>query len=333
MNRACALPGLDVANYPRHPVHLNECIWVEKNCYVDIWIEVLHAYGLEPMAVMPFVVGIDFVGDQWTFFKPPHGEIFELYGLDVQELNVWRPLLSHVQEHLRAGRMVSTEADAFWLPDTAGTDYRQTHTKTTIVINELDLDGGRMRYFHSAGYFEMDGEDFRQTFRLDAAPDPTFMPLYAESICAQRRKALPPMALAQLSQSLWRRHLARVPSTNPVQRFEERLRADTPLLLQEGLGHYHAWAFATIRQLGAAFELAAMSAQWLAANAPLSPPAQSASASAAAHFSGIASECKTMILKMARAVNAKRDPAMGETLQRLAQHWEQGLADMATALA
>ena len=42
--------------------------------------------------MLPFTVAIDFEGDQWTFFKPPHDELCDLYGLDVQELNVWRPL-------------------------------------------------------------------------------------------------------------------------------------------------------------------------------------------------------------------------------------------------
>jgi len=57
---------------------------------------------LEPRAILPFTVAIDFEGDQWTFFKPPHDELRELYGLDVQEMNVWRPLLEHALEHLGA---------------------------------------------------------------------------------------------------------------------------------------------------------------------------------------------------------------------------------------
>jgi len=40
-------------------------------------------------------VAIDFEGDQWTFFKPPHEDLKALYGIDVQELYVWRPLLEH----------------------------------------------------------------------------------------------------------------------------------------------------------------------------------------------------------------------------------------------
>ena len=125
--------SLDPARYQRHALHAEERDWVEKNCYIDIWIEVLHAHGLEPMAMLPFTVAVDFEGDQWTFFKPPHGELWDLYGVDVQEMTVWRPLLEHTVAQTAAGKLVSTEADAFFLPDTRGTDYRAQHTKTTIV--------------------------------------------------------------------------------------------------------------------------------------------------------------------------------------------------------
>src|SRR5690606_14826971 len=123
---------------------------------------------------------IDFEGDQWTFFKPAPGELYDLYGVDVQELTIWRPLIEHAQEHLAGGKLICTEADAFWLPDTAGTDYRAKHTKTTIVLNDLDMEKQRLGYFHNAGYYSLEGEDFIKTFRLDAAPDPAFMPLFCE---------------------------------------------------------------------------------------------------------------------------------------------------------
>src|SRR5258708_23278407 len=44
--------GLDPAHYTRHDLHSPERIWTEKNCYVDIWIELVHALGLEPNAMM-----------------------------------------------------------------------------------------------------------------------------------------------------------------------------------------------------------------------------------------------------------------------------------------
>ena len=44
-------------------------------------------------------------------------------------------------------------------------------------------------------------------------------------------------------------------ATNPIGAFAARFRAICPMLQDKGLAHYHAWAFATVRQLGAAAEL------------------------------------------------------------------------------
>jgi hypothetical protein len=64
--------------------------------------------------------------------------------------------------------------------------------------------------------------------------------------------------LRAISRNLLARHLARRPTTNPVARFAERFARELPELQAKGLAHYHAWAFATVRQLGAAAELPAM---------------------------------------------------------------------------
>lgn len=319
MSTILALPGLSATGYPRSSLHAESCLWVEKNCYIDIWIEVLHALRLEPRAILPFAAAIDFVGDQWTFFKPPHGELYELYGLDVQELNVWRPLIEHAVEHLRAGRFISTEADAFWLPDTSGTDYRRQHTKSTIVLAELDVEQQRLGYFHNAGYFTLEGEDFVRTFRVGMPYDPEFMPLFAETIGYERIVRRPAAELAMLSRALWKKHLARVPATNPIERFRARFEQDLPLLHEKGLAHYHAWAFATTRQLGAAFELAAQNLRWLSENG-----IGGLDGSIAA-FEAIASQSKTFILKGARAVNARRAFDGAQMFADMADAWTRGI--------
>lgn len=321
-----AIPNLDVAAYVRHPLHRADCLWNEKNCYVDVWIELIHALGQEPLAVLPFTCAIDFEGDQWTFFKPPHEELRELYGLDVQELNVWRPLLEHALDYLAAGKLISTEADAFWLPDTAGTDYRRKHTKSTIILAELDLPGQRLGYFHNAGYFRLEGEDFARTFRIGLAPDPEFMPLFAETIRTDRLIHLPAGRLRQSSLSLWRKHLARLPQSNPVERFGQRINAELLAMHGRGLDHYHAWAFATLRQLGSAFELAAANLRWLEAGGltGLELPVQA--------FELIASHSKTLILKGARAVNTRRSLNSEEMLAAMADAWQRGISSLAARL-
>jgi hypothetical protein len=311
--------GLDAANYSRHPLHTEGCVWVEKNCYVDVWIEVIHAARLEPLAILPFTAAIDFEGDQWTFFKPPHGELRDLYGIDVQELNVWRPLIEHASECLAAGKLISTEADAFWLPDTSGTDYRRQHTKSTIVLNEIDLERRRLGYFHNAGYFSLEGEDFARTFRLDVAPDPTFMPLFAEFVRVDKVIRRPTAELVAMSRELWKRHLARRPVDNPVRRFQERFERDLPGIQERGLAYYHSWAFGTVRQLGAAFELAALNLKWLAANG------ESGLEEAIEAFVKLSDGNKTFILKGARATNSRRPFDGSVIFGEMAEAWTRGM--------
>jgi hypothetical protein len=321
-----AIERLEPSSYPRSVLHAESCVWVEKNCYIDIWIELIHALGLEPRAILPFVVALDYEGDQWTFFKPPHGELWDLYGIDVQELNVWRPLLEHALEHLAAGKLISTEADAFWLPDTSGTDYRRQHTKSTIVLNDLDLHGRTLGYFHNAGYYRLEGEDFARTFRLDQPHDPTFMPLFAELVRVDRVVRRPSNELAAMSVELWRRHLARVPNTDPVRRFQQRFERDLPAMQDKGLAFYHAWAFATTRQLGAAFELAALNLAWLAEHGlPGLEPA-------AAAFARIATTNKTFILKGARATNSRKPFDGAALFDAMATDRESGIKALAAAL-
>ncbi len=302
---------LDASAYQRHMLHAEDRVWVEKNCYVDIWIETIHAVGCEPMAMLPFVVSLDFEGDQWTFFKPKHDELWDLYGIDVQELNCWRPLLAHAEEHLGAGKLISTEADAWWLPDTSGTDYRRQHTKSTIVLNDLDAPAKKLGYFHNAGYYLLEGEDFEKTF------EQPLMPFFAELVRIDRVVRRPEAELKAMSRPLLARHLARRPVDNPVTRFAERFARELPELQKQGLAHYHVWAFATVRQLGAAAELMALYLRWLGIHEP-----------AATQYDTISQGAKAFILKAARAVNSKKpfDPA--ETFASWARAWDAAIGEL-----
>jgi len=312
---------LDAAAYPRHLLHADDRVWQEKNCYIDIWIEVIHALGCDPMAVMPVVFALDFEGDQWTFFKPPHEELRDLYGIDVTELNCWRTLLDHAKEHLAAGKMISTEADAWWLPDTSGTDYRRQHTKSTIVLNELDADAHRLGYFHNAGYFSLEGEDFAKTF------EPPVMPLFAELVRIDRVVKRPAAELVARSRELLARHVGRRPKDNPVARFAHRFAADLPDIQQRGLAYYHIWAFATVRQLGAAAELAALYLRWLDGGGELADGGAHAAAIEA--YDRISTGAKSFILKAARAVNAKKQLDAAPIFDDWARAWDQAMTLLA----
>ncbi|MBS2015029.1 MAG: DUF1839 family protein [Deltaproteobacteria bacterium] len=313
---------IDAKTYQRHALHAEGVTWVEKNCYIDVWIELVHALGCEPLAMLAFTSAIDFEGDQWTFFKPKHEELFELYGIDVQELNLWRSLAEHVQVHVGAGKMVAVEADAFHLPDTAGTDYQSKHTKTTIIISDFDLERRHLGYFHNAGYFELGGADFEKLFRVGAAPDPTFMPFYAEVVRVDRLVKRSGDELRALAKAQLAKHLARRPKENPVARFGAQLASDLARLQTEGLDVYHAWAFATIRQLGAAMELLAMHLDWRG---------DETAKAASAEIAKVSAGSKTLILKGARAVNSKKPLDAAAIFEEMASAYQRGL-DLLTRL-
>lgn len=322
------LAGLTPASYRPHALHGEDAAWPEKNCYADLWIGFLHTLGLEPLAMLPFTVAVDFEGDQWTFFKPPLEDLRALYGVDVQELTVWRPLLEHAREHLAAGKLVCTESDAYWLPDTAGTDYRRAHTKTTILMAHLDVQRERLGYFHNAGYHELSGDDFRQTFRLDG-PDPAavMLPPFAELVRIDRIVRRDSENLRELSFALLRRHYAWRPRSNPFSRFAARLAQDLPAMHERGVDHYHRWAFASVRQAGAAFELLGANLRWIAAQA------DPQLAQAADCFEATALANKTLILKGARAVATGKPLNADDLLQGMAGDWELGMALLGRVLA
>ena len=68
---------------------------------------------------------IDFEGDQWTFFKPPPEDLERLFGVDIHEMQPYRPLPVQIAEQIEAGRTMIVELDRWFLPDTASTSYRR----------------------------------------------------------------------------------------------------------------------------------------------------------------------------------------------------------------
>jgi hypothetical protein len=256
------IASIDPATYVRHPVHGDERVWIETNCYVDIWIELLHALGCDPVAALPFTVAIDFEGDQWTFFKFPPSDLYDLYGVDVQELAIWRPLVQHVEEQLSRGRPVLVELDSFYLPDTAGTAYRSAHVKSTVAAVRLDAERATLGYFHGQSYYQLCGEDFRRVLHVDDA-DPARLPPFVEFVKLPEARRSPD-TLAAVSRGLLARHVARIPHDNPFVAFRERLARDLPQLLSDDIDAFHQYSFATLRQCGSACELAATYLGWLA---------------------------------------------------------------------
>jgi Domain of unknown function (DUF1839) len=303
--------GLDPSTYRPHALHTGDRVWTETNCAADLWIECIHALGHDPVAGLGFTLGTDFDGDQWRMFTYPAETLHQLYGIGVDELNVWRPLRQHVAEQLSHGNLVAFDADAWWLPDTAGLTYRCAHQKTTVLAAMIDTDAGRLGYLHNTSYYELGGEDFAALLPED--PGPAELPPFTLQVRLSSMRT-PGPADQSTVRSLAALHLDRRPVHNPVLRMGARVHADLERLRDEGLDAFHRWAFGTVRQCGANAELAASFSRWLAA------AGVRAAADAAAALDEVAVGMKAAELALARAARGRTVDVQAIVLP-LARQW------------
>ena len=317
---------LDPATYRPHSIHTKERDWAETNCYVDVWIELLHAWGYEPIAALPFTIAIDFEGDQWTFFKFQHSDLRELFGLDVQELAVWRPLATHVEEQVRLGRPVLVELDSIYLPDTAGTAYQREHVKTTVAAIDIDVPNRRLGYFHGQGYYHLSGDDFTNVFRLSGQTSPEVLPPYVEFVKRRSGGGLTGDALVQASLKLLCRELETLPESNPFEKFKSRLVADLTWLADAPMEVFHQYSFATLRQFGACYELAATYLRWLQEHevTGLEQPL--------AAFAKLSSSAKSLQFQLARAM-ARKKPLDLNAIDEMGAVWQSAIKHLKSRLA
>ena len=315
------LGSAEAGTYAVHPLHEDERTWPETNCYVDVLVAVLHSLGLDPVAGLAFTLGIDFEGDQYTFFKFPHGDLRLLYGVEIQELNPWKSILVHAVEQVALGRFLIPEVDSFYLPDTAGVSYGIEHTKSSIAIAHVDVEQRVLRYFHNRGYYTLSGPEFAGIFRLDEhAPASGVLPPYVEIAKLEQVVHLAPAELASCAVALTRLHLARRPARNPIAVHRERIARDLEWLKGEPLATFHQYAFATVRQAGAGFGLTASFIRWLQAHGEqgLEP--------AAVAFETLSTTAKTVQFKLARMANLKRDVDISPLLETMERAWDEGMA-------
>lgn len=317
--------ALEPASYTKHPFHTSPRVFAETNCYVDLWIGVLHALQLPAAACLGFGFGSAFEGDQWTFVKPSHGDLERLYGIGVEELSLWRSLLDHVSVQVSNGRVPLIELDAFYLPDTQGTDYRRARVKTTVGIAQIDPSQKRMRYFHNAGFYELEGADFDGAFRLDRADPDDYLPPYCEIIKLERLQRRSSDDLRSVARILSQHHFDKRPTGNPIARYGQHMTEHMQWLMEGDEALFHAYSFSSLRQLGSAFEVLAEHMRWLRGDG---------NESGAAHaFDAIAAVAKRVMLKLARVSHSKRladtDPAFAE----MAEAWDRGMEIAAHELA
>ena len=310
---------LEAATYERHPIHGDNRLWAETNCYTDLLIEMVHGFGFDPVAMLPCTLGIDFEGDQWTFFKPSHADLYQFYGIDIQELLIWRPVVDHLVEMVERGNPVMVELDSYYLPDTAGTAYKLVRTKSTVGVNEIDVERRFMGYFHNRSYYELRGDDFRDVLMLEGLAHERMLPPFSE-FWKWRAGYTPPRghALVEASLQSLKRNLTRIPGGNPFDRFRERFAADLEWLLKADMERFHAYSFATLRQYGSNFELAETYVRWLAASGIAGLD------DVAGDFHFISEATKALQFQLARSM-ARKKPLDLAPLGAMGERWAQGM--------
>jgi hypothetical protein len=262
---------------------------------------------------------IDFEGDQWTFFKPPAEDLELLFGVDIHEMQPYRPLPVQIDEQLERGRTLIVELDAWYLPDTAATSYRREHVKTSVAAEAIDLSAEVLRYYHGTGLYELSGEDYRGVFRLGEPVHPDVLPPYTELVRFDAGPAVATEELSHAARELLARHLRRRPAGNPFERFGAGLAEALPGLLRADLETYHAYAFATVRMAGSACELAAAHAEFA-----LGPEG----AAAACALNEIVDGCKALSFRLARRRPFDPEPLVAE----MARAWDRAIDHLGTVL-
>lgn len=320
---AFVFPGLDPATYRPHALHDAERMWPETNCYVDLWIEVLNAFGTQPEAMLGFSLTQDFEGDQFTFFKVPLEDLEMLYGIRCTELAIFDTVETHVAAQIARGRLCLVEMDSFYMPDTRGVAYGQEHGKTTVAINRLDLDGKQLDYFHNAGFFRLEGADFDGLFHLNDGPeDLPFLP-YTEF--AKFPETRPDdLHLRQEANRLLVLHFARRPVENPVAGFAAVFAAQVEAVADRPFGFFHKYAFNTLRQLGANFELAGSHLDWIAPNGSLKDAADAARK--------ISETAKSVQFQLARAVTRRKFEPLATVLDPAVEAWDHLMASLSARI-
>jgi hypothetical protein len=314
---------LDPARHRPHSLHDQERMWPETNCYADLWIEVVSAFGLPPEAMLGFTLTQDFEGDQMTFFKVPLEDLESLYGIRCTELAIFDRLEVHVLEQIRRGRLCLVEMDSFYMPDTQATAYRREHGKTTVGVNRLDMQNRVMEYFHNAGYFRVEGDDFDGLFHVHLAEnDPPFLP-YTEFA---RFPDVKPSdhAIRAEARRLLARHFGRRPAVNPIRSFAAVFPAQVEAVSERPFDFFHKYAFNTLRQFGANFELASSHLIWLD---------QHKFEDAARHAVRISEVAKSVQFQLARAVTRKKFDPLASALDPAAEAWDELMAALASRIA
>ena len=299
-----------------HRLHAIDRPWPETNCYLDLWIELLHTMGRDPRPLLGVAMALDWEADHFTFLKPSAADLFAATGVKMHELALWDDTETHAAAQLADGAIPLLEVDAFFLPDTAGSAYRVRHTKTTIAITAMDPEQAWLEYFHNAGLYRLEGDDYAGA--LGRGPQRPLLLPYAELV---RVVADAPSLKTthSLARGLLGRYAASRTPGNPLARFAAALPG---LLIRAGGDpvRIHALCFNTTRQFGSSFGLLADHLEWLGQDG--------------ADAAWLAEQAKTVQFQISRAARRLRpDPSIAASLQEMSSVWARCTADIAAFAA
>ena len=278
---------------------------------------------LEPLACLPFVLAVDFEGDQWTFFKPPHDDLVSPLRRRRAGAQRLAPLLENASSSSRRQARAQPRPTRSTCP-TRRDRLPAQHTKTTIGIQD-STSRRRARLLPQRGLLRARGRRLRGLFRLDAPPTRRSC-RSSPSSCARvaSHAARGAELVAPLARAL-AKHLARRPRDEPVRAVRRAFAADRrDLMRARACGAYHAWAFATMRQLGAGVRarrcLPALARGARRSRCSMRPRPRS---------TRCPTTSKSLILKTARAVCAKKPVDLAPMLADIEGQWEAGMRQLA----
>jgi len=195
-----------------------------------------------------------------------------------------------------------------------------------VGINVLDPATRRMHYFHNDGYFSLEGEDYDGLFGPYRDAPAGGLPLfpYAEFVKFGAPDGEAP-AVAALD--LLRAHLARRPKGNPLAAYAGAFEDHARALAGRQPEYFHTYAFNTLRQVGANFELLASHLDWLQAQARIDFDAPARAAER------IADGAKAIQFKLARAMARQRFDGLAESIAPMAEAYEAVMAALEARLS
>lgn len=300
-----------------HTIHQGVRVWSTTNSQLDVWIELMGVLELEPTPILIQSLCADFEGDQWSQTRVSPTDLWACYGIAVEELFVWRPLLAHFVEQLDRGNAVLVEVDAFHLPDMVGSSYQREHLKTQIAVTGYDRHAHRLRYLHGAIGADVGGDDLDAL--ITAGIGSAQLAPSAQIVKLDRIAPRTAEERATLGIALARFHATRIPANNPVRAFGQALRSHGAWLAGGDADHYQRWAFATLQQCGASFEIGADVCAWLA---QCGEPVEDAVAPLR-----LVSQCaRTLHQRLVRVSQSGRMPDVSPIVEEMAKGWDDAMA-------